>query len=352
MKDRIKINISKDANNIKSANFYNAIAIYVLNQQLKSGVIPSNDDGSFDPWDFIESITALNFIFKQEEAKKSFRWLKANQNEDGSWFSKYSSSGEPIETNKPTHFSSYISVGLLHYYKTFSDLDFLEEMWPSLKKATNFSIKHQTQKGTIPWSIDSKGDIENDYLITASSSILKSLECASAIEKILNLDLNPDWIMAYELLSNALRHPKGLFDLQKDRSNFSMDSYYPVISGCLNKNEIEEAIQQTLNNFYEDGLGIKCVREEPWITVAETNEFVIALVIGNKKDLAKKILLESTLISDKNNIPYMGWQYKEKIFWPNEKPTWTAAAMLLAADAVFGYTSAADLFLKNQLDSF
>ena len=88
-------------------------------------------------------------------------------------------------------------------------------MWPSLKKATNFSIKHQTQKGTIPWSIDSKGDIENDYLITASSSILKSLECSSAIEKILNLDLNPDWIMAYKLLSNALRHPKGLFDLQK-----------------------------------------------------------------------------------------------------------------------------------------
>ena len=64
MKDRIKINISKDANNIKSANFYNSIGIYVLNQQLKSGVIPSNDDGSFDPWDFIESITALNFIFR------------------------------------------------------------------------------------------------------------------------------------------------------------------------------------------------------------------------------------------------------------------------------------------------
>ena len=76
MKDRIKINITKDANNIKSANFYNAIGIYVLNQQLKSGVIPSNDDGSFDPWDFIESITALNFIFKQEEAKSLLDGLK------------------------------------------------------------------------------------------------------------------------------------------------------------------------------------------------------------------------------------------------------------------------------------
>ena len=93
MTETIKINISKDANNIKSADFYNAIGLYVLNQQLKSGVIPSNTDGSFDPWDFIESITALNFIFKKEEAKKSFRWLKDNQNEDGSWFSKYSSSG-------------------------------------------------------------------------------------------------------------------------------------------------------------------------------------------------------------------------------------------------------------------
>ena len=50
MTETIKINISKDANNTKSANFYNVIGLYVLNQQLKSGVIPSNTDGSFDPW--------------------------------------------------------------------------------------------------------------------------------------------------------------------------------------------------------------------------------------------------------------------------------------------------------------
>ena len=68
MTNRIKINISKDANNTKSASFYNEIGLYVLNQQLASGVIPSNADGSFDPWDFIESITALNFLSKKEEA--------------------------------------------------------------------------------------------------------------------------------------------------------------------------------------------------------------------------------------------------------------------------------------------
>ena len=35
MKDRIKINITKDANNIKSANFYNAIGIYVFKPAAK-----------------------------------------------------------------------------------------------------------------------------------------------------------------------------------------------------------------------------------------------------------------------------------------------------------------------------
>lgn len=68
-----------------------------MNEQLDNGVIPSNKDGSFDPWDFIESITALNFLRSGIESKKAFRWLKDNQNSDGSWYSKYSSEGEPVE---------------------------------------------------------------------------------------------------------------------------------------------------------------------------------------------------------------------------------------------------------------
>ena len=53
-------------------------------------------------------------------------------------------------------------------------------------------------------------------------------------------------------------------------------------------------------------------------------------------------------ISDENKIPYMGWQYKENIFWPNEKPSWTAAALIIAADSVLNFTDASDLFLEDQ----
>jgi hypothetical protein len=240
----------------------------------------------------------------------------------------------------------------LHYYKIFSNKEFLKNLWPTVEKALNFSLSLQNKNGTIPWSVDQSGNIESDYLLTGSSSILKGIECAMAIGKILGFGVQDKWKHSYESLSIAIKNPSGLFDLQKDRSNFSMDSYYPILSGCLSNVEIDKYIIHTLNNFYEEGLGIRCVREEPWVTVAETNEFIIALVMANNKKLAKKILNESLRMSDDNNIPYMGWQHVQNIFWPDEKPTWTSAAVLLAADAIFEFTKGSDLFLKNQLDLY
>ena len=121
-----------------------------------------------------------------------------------------------------------------------SDKDFLEELWPAIESAINFSLNLQINNGTIPWSIDKYGEIENDFLITGSSSILKSIECGLAISKILKKDKNlKNWIKSYELLSQAIKNPVGKFDFFKDRKRFSMDSYYPILSGCLDQNEIK-----------------------------------------------------------------------------------------------------------------
>jgi hypothetical protein len=45
----------------------------------------------------------------------------------------------------------------------------------------------------------------------------------------------------------------------------------------------------------------------------------------------------------------MGYQHIEDIMWPNEQPTWTAGAVLLAADALTDYTGAARLFTSVEL---
>jgi len=343
-----KPNKKLDKSKAFNRNLFENLGNYIKSIQLESGAIPSNKDGSHDPWDHIESIMGLNFANEKESSKLAFEWLIKNQNNDGSWFSKYNDS-HPLEKNKSTHFGPYISVAALHFYKIFEDKEFLEYLWPNIKLALKFSLSLQIPNGTIPWSIDEGGKIEEDYLLTGSSSILKSIECGIAISKLLNDKENiSNWTQSHKSLSNAIRNPMGKFDLLQDRKRFSMDWYYPILSGCLNDKERDYYIDKVFNDFYVEDIGVKCVIEEPWITVAETCEFIIALMISNRDEDAKKLLLDVLNICDKDNIPYMGWQYKENIFWPTEKPSWTSAAAILAADTILDFSNASDLFKKDQ----
>jgi len=325
---------------------------YIKSIQYKSGAIPSNEDGTHDPWDHIESIMGLN-IYKDIEASKSaFNWLTHHQNSDGSWYAKYYKT-DAIEKNKPTHFSPYIAVAALHFFRIFKDINFLQSIWSSIELAVNFSVELQQDNGTIPWSINNNSQIENDYLLTGCSSILKSIECGIALSKILNETENIEkWKKAHLLLSNAIQDPDGKFDLIKDRKRFSMDWYYPILSGCLKQDEKSHYINKIFKDFYLDGIGIKCVIEEPWVTVAETSEFILALMCAGYDDEAKRLLFDVLNISDEDGIPFMGWQYEQNIFWPEEKPSWTAAALMLSADCVFDYSDASDLFKSDQRSVF
>jgi len=343
-----KPNKKLDKSKAFNRDLFDSLGNYIQSIQLESGAIPSNKDGSHDPWDHIESIMGLNFANEKESSKLAFDWLIKNQNADGSWFSKYNDCN-PLEKNKSTHFGPYISVAALHFYKIFEDKKFLEYLWPNIKLAFKFSLSLQISSGTIPWSIDENGHIEEDYLLTGSSSILKSIECGIAISKLLNDQENiTNWTKSYESLSNAIKDPIGKFDLLQDRKRFSMDWYYPILSGCLNDKEKNYYIDRVFNDFYIKDIGIKCVIEEPWITVAETCEFIIALMISDRGEDAKKLLLDVLNICDENYIPYMGWQYEENIFWPEEKPSWTSAAAILAADTVLDFSKASDLFKRDQ----
>ena len=331
-------------------DFYKSSADYIKSCQSPSGAIPSLKGGKLDPWDHIESIMGLVTLGHLEAARLGFDWLVNNQNKDGSWHSEFVDD-KAIQTNKQTHFSCYMSTGLLHYYLITKDLKYVKSMWPYASKGINFSIDLQNDKGTIPWCLNEEGLSGDDFLVTGSSSILKSLECAIALFNITQdadeLKLK-NWQSSYLKLKKAIRNPEGLFDIKIDRKRFSMDWYYPIISGAFNRDESKDIIVNTLADFYIEGLGIKCVKEEPWVMVAETNEFVIAAVKADEINLAKNIFLESLNISDEHNIPYMGWQYVENIFWPDEKPSWTAAAVILAADSLYKFTDGCNLFIDIQ----
>jgi hypothetical protein len=232
------------------------------------------------------------------------------------------------------------------------DQSILEKFWDSIEQGILFALNLQQSNGAIAWNVDEAGVMDEDYLLTGCSSIAKSLECTIAMCEILEKqDMKVKLIESHSSLLKAIENPVGIFDLKKDRSRFSMDWYYPILSGVTANNHLINLVQHIKDVFLVPGIGIKCVSDEPWVTVAETSECSMALKKLGNDELANELLLNAAAIVDGHNIPFMGWQLQEEIYWPDEQPSWTSAALILAADANNHLTRASHLFTAKQFIS-
>ena len=329
----------------------NHLGKFLDDVQFLSGAIPSNHDGSHDPWDHLEAVMGLSTLGFKNQALNGLHWMVANQNEDGSWYNLYQDE-KPLELNKQTNYASYIAVAVWHFYLLNNDVNFLQDFWEPVKKGILFTLSLQHRNGAIAWNIDKSKKIDEDYLLTGCSSIAKSLECAIAICQVLeHKSFELKWRDAHLKLIVALENPAEIFDLKKDRSRFSMDWYYPILGGINSKHRITSLVEMIKTSFWIKGLGIKCVADEPWVTVAETSECSIAFKKIGEDKIALELLLNALAIVNMEDIPYMGWQFDENIYWPEETPSWTAAACILAADANHQLTPGANLFINQQFNS-
>ena len=327
------------------------IGDFIERTQLPSGAIPSNLDNSHDPWDHLEAVMGLSTLGFNSQSIDGIQWMANNQNEDGSWYNLYNND-KALELNKQSNYSSYIAVAVWHFYLLNQEIEFLETFWEVVKNGILFSLSMQNKNGAIAWNVDESSNIDEDYLITGCSSIAKSLECAIAICQVLKQhQLEQEWREAHSKLLAALERPLSIFDLKKDRSRFSMDWYYPILAGIKSKNRINELTSRIKDSFWVKDLGIKCVSDEPWVTVAETSECSIAFKSIGEDEIAAELLKNAISIVDTKGIPYMGWQFNENIYWPEETPSWTSAACILAADSNNRLTKAHHLFTKKQFES-
>ena len=327
--------------------FYRSSIDYILSVQNKDGSIPWEIDEKLDPWDHIEAAMGLSIAKRKEESERAFLWLKEQQLKDGSWYSEYRNS-IPTTKRRETNFTAYIATGLWHYYLIFEDKEFLEKMIPTLSKSLSFILSMQTEDGDIYWAAEEGKEILDDSLITGSSSIFKSLECASAIYKTFKL---PDQNIrsSMEKLKYSLNNNLERYDRNWDsKSRYSMDWYYPIMCGVYDKEKSVKLIESKWSDFIVEGKGCKCVKEEPWVTVAESSELVVALKKIGLSNKAKTLLDNLHQWRDQDdNLYWTGYVYTDKKFWPVEKPTWTAGAILLAADAVYKFTPGSELFSKS-----
>jgi len=322
---------------------------YILSVQSEDGAIPWFAGGKTDPWDHIEAAMGLSIFGEYAQAERAYEWLARQQLEDGSWWAHYEGN-EPVKGDRrETNFIAYCATGIWHHYLISQDLQFLQRSLPMVERAIDFVLSHQADTGEIYWAVNNDGSPRQDALVTACSSIYKSLECALNIAASLNIE-KPDWESARTRLENTLHfHPECFDRTWESKARYSMDWFYPILAGVIQGPQARQRIEQRWSEFVEDGLGCRCVSDEPWVTVAESCELTMALLAAG--DHARAVNLFSWLhqFKDTDGGYWTGYVFPDKAIWPEEKTTWTAGAILLAADALTEHTAASTLFTQVQL---
>ncbi len=317
-----------------------AAAATIVRAQRASGEIPWGDGQKTDPWDHVECAMGLAVGGCLPEARRAFEWLAGIQLEDGSWYSAYVQ-GRPSDRTRDANMSAYVAVGAYHHYLVTRDAAFLATLWPTVAAAVDFALILQAPQGEIHWAVSPAGQVDRMALLTGSSSVFMSIKCALAIAQVLGRS-RPGWESAMEKLGAAIRFKPHLFNMTKSR--FSMDWFYPVLAGAVTGPEAERRIERGWRKFVVEGLGVRCVSDQPWVTIAETSELALALASMGRRDQAQIVF---SWISDRrfdDGSYWAGFTVPDLRLWPEEKFTWTSAGVLLAADAIFALTPAARLF--------
>jgi hypothetical protein len=210
-----------------------------------------------------------------------------------------------------------------------------------VRRAIDFALLHQTPKGEVFWAISPLGEVDPMALLTGCSSIYMSLRCALAIADELDRP-HPGWRAAYARLGDAIRIRPHLFNMTKSR--FSMDWFYPVLCGAITGDDAHRRIQRQWKKFVVEGLGVRCVSDQPWVTIAETSELVLTLTAMGEMEKARIVFNWLTDHVFADGSFWCGFTFPDMTRWPEEKIAWTNAVVLLAADALFQLTPAARLF--------
>ncbi|MHB8438487.1 MAG: prenyltransferase [Acidimicrobiales bacterium] len=314
--------------------------------QRPDGMIPWFDGGHCDPWNHVECAMALDVAGRHDAALAAYQWLADTQLPDGSWFNYYLASTGVKDPRLDTNVCAYVATGAWHHYRVTGDLAVLEAMWPMIVRALTFVLRWQCDDGAILWSVDPDGHPGKYPLLTGSSSIYHALRCGVACAETLG-DERPDWELAAGRVAHSIAHTPHVFE---PKAEFAMDWYYPVLCGALTGEQAHARLDAWWDTFVMEGFGVRCVSTGPWVTAAETAECALALdAIGRtEQDTALLTWAQAHRCDDGSYLT--GIVYPERSTFPfEERTTYTAAAIILAADALSDSTRGAGIFRGEAL---
>lgn len=337
-------------------------ATRILQLQRKDGAIPWVEAGIWDPWNHGECAMALAVAGQQEAAFRALDCLMDRQEADGGWTGELGAGVPMDETNRrlaprklaiarDTNFTGYAAVAVLRSVMALNAPRRLTRYAPMVARAMDFVLSCQTPYGDVVWRAPEPGETLDDIdaLRAGNACLYKSLECAIQIAAMTGGDCAP-LRAARARIAEALRDRDWRFDrMGEDRRRYAMDWYYPVLAGVHGGAEARRRLSANWRRFVEPGLGCRCVADEPWVTAAETAELALACAAAGAPEKGAELIRGLAPLSAAEGGYWMGWQFAEEIVWPYERPGWTAAAVILAADAIEGLAPGHDLLVRNRI---
>ena len=330
-----------------------ATARSIAAMQEPIGAIPWTTGEHTDLWNHVEGAMALLVGGEREAAEKAYRWAASAQRTDGSWPMKIVA-GEIEDHSGETNMSAYIAVGVWHHWLICRDRGFVEELWPTVQAALDYVTGLQLSFGGIAWSQEwtvletaesVPAKINAEALLAGSSSIYQSLRAGVAIAELLG-EPQPEWELSGGRLGHALREHRDEF---LDKATFSMDWYYPILGGAVRGDDGRRLIESQWDRFVVPGLGIRCVDTNNWVTGAETCELVMSLSALGDHQRAQRLFAEMQHLRADDGRYWTGWVFGDDVYWPHEHTTYTAAAVILAADDLSWTTPGAGIMRGDTL---
>jgi MMP endo-(1,4)-3-O-methyl-alpha-D-mannosidase len=258
---------------------------------------------------------------------------------DGSW--PRSTVGATVtDPAAEAHHAAYVAVGAWHEYLVTGDDEFARLMWPTVRLALDWVLGLRTPRGEIRWERDADGVPGEFALLSGCASSYQALHCGVALGKLVS-EPRPDWERAAERLGNLIA---GCPEAFADKSRFAMDWYYPVLGGALRGAAGVTRLSSGWSAFVVPDLGVRCVSDQPWVTVAETCELVLALDACGLRARAETLLATVAERRRPDGSYWTGWQFVNEQPFPADWSSWTAAAVVLAADALAGFSRGGGIF--------
>lgn len=306
-----------------------ASAAWIAARQRRDGSIPWYADGPVDPWDHAEAAMGLAVGGWITESVAALDWMARTQRADGSWPARRVR-GRIADATGEAHAAVHLAVAAAHLHLVTGDQRVVARWWPAVERAVGYVLGLALPSGAVRWARDPRRRPWPTALPTAASGTLLGLRCAVQLADVLGAS-RPVWRAAATRLSHALAtaHP----DVDAP-GRHAMDWYWPVLAGAVTGGAGRARLEEGWPRFVEDGLGVRCVVDRPWVTAAETAEAAMACVAVGWVDRGRRLLDDIAPLGDRTGSWWTGWVWPAQARWPVERTTWTAGAVALAADAL------------------